>query len=266
MGLLRVLLVRAAEADVRPDSDQRGPVIGQRGLDRAVDRLQVIAVLDPRGAPAVGLEALQHVLRPGHLGGAVELDPVVVIQHDEPSEAEMAGEARALRRDALLQIPVRRDDERPVVDDLVPWAIELPCEPALGDRHANGVRQALPERPGRRLDAGREPVLGVTGGLRAPLPEALELLEREVVPREVEQRVQEHRGMAGGEHEPVAVRPVGILGGVAEVAGPEDERHRGGAHRRSGVPGVRLLHAIDGQRPDRGDRELLEGGGHRGES
>ena len=67
----------------------------------------------------------------------------------------MAGQARRLGRDALLEVAVRADPVRPVVDDLVAGPVELGGEPALGDGHADGVGEALAERAGRRLDARR---------------------------------------------------------------------------------------------------------------
>ena len=48
------------------------------------------------------------------------------------------------------------------------------------------------------------------GRARLPLAEALQLLEREVVAGEVQRRVLEDAGVAGGEDEPVAVRPVRV--------------------------------------------------------
>ena len=53
-------------------------------------------------------------------------------------------------------------------------------------------------------------VLGVARGARAPLAELPEVVELEPVPGEVEHRVEQHRRVAGGEHEPVAVGPVGV--------------------------------------------------------
>src|SRR3546814_16225814 len=37
VGRRRALLVRRAKADDRPARDQRGPVVGERGVDRAAD-------------------------------------------------------------------------------------------------------------------------------------------------------------------------------------------------------------------------------------
>ena len=60
-----------------------------------------------------------------------------------------------------------------VVDDRVVRAVELGRQAALGDGHADAVGEALAERPGRRLDAGRQAVLGMAGRDAAPLAERL---------------------------------------------------------------------------------------------
>ena len=206
-----------------------------RASDRSLDGREVVAVLDPCDVPAVGREPLRSVLRPGHVRRAVELDVVVVVEHDELPEPEVAGEARGLRGDALLEVAVRGDDVRPVVDQLVARPVELVGEPPLRDGHAHGVGEALAERAGRRLDARREAVLRVARRPRAPLPELLELLEPEVVAGEVEERVQEHRGVARGQDEPVAVRPVGC--GRARGAGSGSTGRRPSARRPSARPG-----------------------------
>ena len=264
--LLGVLAVRAAEADVGPDRDQARPVVGPGLLDRRRDRLHVVAVLDPRRVPAVGLEPGDDVLGPGHRGRPVELDVVVVVQGDELAQAEMAGEARRLRRDPLLEVAVGAEGVRPVVDDVMAVAVELGPEARLGDRHPDRVREALAERAGRRLDARGQAVLGVAGRPGAPLAERLQVLERHVVAGQVEEGVQEHRGVAGRQDEAVAVRPVRVGRGVPEEPRPEGVGHRRRAHRGARMAGVRLLDAIDREGPDRVDREAVEGlgGGRHG--
>jgi hypothetical protein len=74
-----------------------------------------------------------------------------------------------------------------VVDDLVPVAVELEAQPPLGDGHAHGVREALAERAGRRLDPGGQPRLRVTRRPRPPLAEVHQLVERQVIAGQVEQ-------------------------------------------------------------------------------
>ena len=94
--------------------------------------------------------------------------------------------------------------------------VELLGQQPLGDRHADRVADALAQRAGGGLDARRVAPLGMARRPRAPLAERLEVVEREVVPAEVEQGILQHRGVAAGEHEPVAVGPVGIGGIVPE--------------------------------------------------
>ena len=189
MRLLRILLVRAAEADMRPDGDQARSVVGSGGFDRRGDGLDIVAVRDTLGVPAVGIEAGRHVLRPGHPGGPVQLDQVVVVEHHEPAQTQVAGQAGRLGRDALLEIAVGRDDVGPVIDDRPVGSVlvELGGQAPLSDGHADRVRESLAERSGGGLHAGRQAVLRMTGRDAAPLPEALQVLHRDVVPGQVQQ-------------------------------------------------------------------------------
>ena len=105
---------------------------------------------------------------------------------------------------------------------------------------------------------GVRPCSGWPGRARAPLAELLEIVEGEVVPGQVQERVQEHARVAGGEHEPVAIGPVGLAGCVLEEPGPDDVGHRRRAHRGARVAGVGLLDAVDRQGANGVDRQLIE--------
>ncbi len=234
--LLRVLAVRAAEADVGLDGDDRRPRVLAGGLDRTRDRLDVVAVLDALGVPRIGGEPGEDILGPGHLRRPIELDAVVVVEGNELAEPEVPRERSRLGRDPLLEVPVGAERVGPVVDDVVAGPVELEGQPTLGDRHADGIREALAERPGRRLDARRQPELGMARGLRAPLTERLEVVERHVVAGQMKERVEEHRGVPGRKDEAVAIGPVGARRRVAEEPCPERVRHRCGAHGRARVP------------------------------
>src|SRR5437867_3472182 len=72
---------------------------------------------------------------------------------------------------------------------------------------------------------------------------------------QVEKGVQEHRAMTCGEHEAVAVRPVGIPRVEAQVLRKEIEGIIGGPHRQAGVAGPGLLDGVDGQRLEGVDRQ-----------
>ena len=258
MGLGGPLPVGAAVADDGADDDQGRPVLlGLGRLDGGLEPLEVVAVLHAQHAPAVGLEALADVLGEGEGGGAVDRDLVVVVEDLEPAELEMAGEGAGLVRHAFHHLAVAGVDPDPVVEEGEAVAVEALGAHALGDRHADRVADPLAERTGGHLDAAGQLVLRVAGGLGAELAEALQLLDGQAVAGEVEERVEQGRGMAAGEDEAVAVRPVGVVRVVPQEARPDQVGERRLAHRRAGVPRLRRLDHVDGEEPDGVDGELV---------
>ena len=67
--------------------------------------------------------------------------------------------------------------------------------------------------------------------------------------------------MAVGQHEPVAVGPVGLGGVVAHDPGEQDVGQRGQGHRRAGVAGVGGPGGVHGQSPDDVHSQLVETAG-----
>ena len=188
----------------RPRARRRSPPRSRRR--RCRPRPAARASHRPRTAPSTSsLNA--HRRRP------VELDAVVVVERRRACRGG-GGRRASSASDATpsCRSPSRAMHVRPVVDDVVAGSVELRGEPALGDRHADRVARG-PGRAGR--SSPRRPASGrtrVARRVRAPLAERLEVLERDVVAGEVEQRVQQHRRVPGGEDEPVAVRPVRVVG------------------------------------------------------
>ena len=111
---------------------------------------------------------------------------------------------------------------------------ELGREHALGERHADRRAEALAERSGGRLDARRHEAFGMPRRLRVELAEALQLVDRDALDAgEVQERVEQHRAVAGGEHEAVAVGPARIGGVVFQELREQHRRDVGGAHRQA---------------------------------
>lgn len=69
----------------------------------------------------------------------------------------------------------------------------------------------------------------MTRGDRADLSELLEVVERDLVAREVEHDVLQGAGVSVGQDESVSVEPLGVLGREVHVSGPEDVSGRGHA-------------------------------------
>ena len=159
----------------------------------------------------------------------------------------MPGERDRLVRNAFHQVAVGAEHIGVVVDDVA----ELRREVALGDRHADRVAEPLAERAGGGLDAGRLEILRMPWCVRAELAEVLDLIDRHrLVAEEIEHRIEQHRAVAGREHEAVAVRPLRIGRIEFQELGEQHGRDVGRAHRQAGMPGLRLLHRIHRQRPD----------------
>ena len=90
-----------------------------------------------------------------------------------------------------------------------------------------------------------------------PLSEPLQIVHRDVVSGQEEQAVQQRAGITGRQYEPIAIEPLRILRIVPEVTRPEHVRHRRGTHRHARMSGVRPLHDINRQHPDRVDADLI---------
>ena len=197
--------------------------------------------------PAVGAEARRSVVTEPAVHRAVDADAVVVVERDQLVQAQRAGQRTGFVADAFHQAAVAQEDIAVVVDHPTVGPVELVGQQLLGQGHANRIAQALAQGAGGGLDAGREVHLGVAWGLAVQLAELLQLSQRQGIAGQVQQGIQQHRGMAVAQHEAVAVAPLRVNGVVAQVLAPQGHSHLGHAHRRARVARVGLLHAVHGQ-------------------
>ncbi len=85
----------------------------------------------------------------------------------------------------------------------------------------------------------------MTGRLRAPLPEVFQFIERKIVAGQVQQRVDQHRTVAGREQKAISIFPLGIVRVVSQKTRPKHVSHRRCAERQSGMAGVCLLNGVE---------------------
>ena len=232
---------------------------GDHGRDRLLRRpayrggdLAVIVAVDRLDGPAGRLEAQHLVAGLGDGRRAVDGGVVVVEQHGQLGELQTAGEADRLLADALHQAAVAGDDPGAVIDQVVAVA---GVHRTLGHGQPDGGGDALAQRAGGDLDARGVAVLWVAGGVAAPLTEVADLVHRHGLEAgQVQQTVDQHRGVAGRQHEAVAVGPVRLVRVVAQELRPQHGGHVGQAHRGALVAG---LGGVDGVH-----REDADGVGH----
>ncbi len=157
----------------------------------------------------------------------------------------MAGEIDRLVADPFHQAAVAGDDIGAMVDDRL---AETGVGEALGDRHADGCRQPLAERAGRRLDAGRVLILRMPRRHGAELTKVLEVLDLDPgIADEITERIEQHRAVAGRKHEAVAVGPTRIGGVEFQEGAKKHARDIGHAHRHAGMAGLGPVHGVHRQ-------------------
>jgi hypothetical protein len=131
------------------------------------------------------------------------------------------------------------------------------CKHPFRKGHSHSVPEALPEGTRRRLHTGSEPMLGVTRRQAAELTKPPDLLDRKIVARQVEERVEEHRPVPAREDKPVSIRPVGTRRIESEDLGEEHHADLRASKRQSDVPRSRLPDGVHRQSTNRPDGQLL---------
>ena len=208
--------------------------------------------------PAVGREARGDVLGEADRRRAGEGDRVAVVEHDQLAQPQVAGQRAGFGLHAFDHVAVAREHIGVVVDDLVAGPVVAHGQVGFGQRHADRIGDALAEWARGRLDPLGQMAFRVPRSQAAPLAEALDLLQRQVIAGQVEQRVEQHRPVARGQDEAVAVRPRRVRRVVAQEAGPEDVGHRRRAHGEARMAGVGMLDGVHGQEADGVDRQVIE--------
>ena len=213
---------RHALAGQRAQHDRLGLAgAGARRLERADDAGDVVAV-----DLGVSQPKARHFSATGSMSrtiGAVGLDAVAVDERDKVVEAEVAAGHRRLPGRSLLHLAVGELDE-----DARRRAVEPEAE-----RLADALAEAVAERAADDLDARRRverahreaAAVGAVGG---------ELRDRQD-PGLGQRRPERDRVVAGREQEAVALRPVEIVGVVAQLVEVERGEEVGDAEALADV-------------------------------
>ena len=158
----------------------------------------------------------------------------------------MAGEAGGLGGVAFHHAAVAADHEDAALLDVRLVEADAGRELLGGDRHADRGTETAAQRTGRDIDALGVAEFRMARSQAAPLAEILQLVHGEAVVEEVEERIDQHGAVTGGEHEAVASDPGRVGRIVAEVLRPEDHGEIGVAHGHAGMPGLGLLNRFGG--------------------
>ena len=252
-------LVRRAEADNRAaDNQGRFVLHALRFLNRFFHRLRIVAVDLVHHVPVVGLEAFCRVVGEPALGFPVDGDAVVIVEANQLAEPQGARQGADLMGNPLHQAAVTHKHVGVVIDNLVVRLVELCRQRTLGNRQPDRICQPLTERPGGGFHARRIANLRVPRGFGVQLAEVFQLLKRQIVTGQVQQAVEQHRGVAVGENKAVTVVPGGIVRVVLQEVVPQHFGNIGHAHRCAGMARIGFLHGIHAEGAD-GIGELFTG-------
>ena len=213
----------------------------------AIHRVDVVAVDVADDVPAIGFESSRSIVGEPAVDVAVDGDAVVVVERDDLRELPGAGQRTRFVGNAFHHAAVAHEDVAVVIDDRETLAIELGGQQPFGQSEPHGVADALSERTGGRFDARRMAVFRMSRRLAVQLAEAFEFVERQIVARQMQQSVKQHRAVAIGQHESVTVGPFRIGRIMFEVAVPQGDRDFSHAHRSARMPRIGGLYCIHGQ-------------------
>ena len=260
MDLAGVLLVGGRPADDGAQGDDGRPVRFSLGCSQCVVEtvhvLAVFAAFSPvhaLGVPAIGFVARQDVLGEGDVRVVFDGDVVLVVDHHEVAQFLVAGQGRGLRGHAFLQVAVGRDHPDGVVERAGAGrgiGVEHSAQAALRVGKTDCGGQALAQRASGDLDAVGVAVFGVAGGLGAPGPQGLEVIQFQAVAGEEQLDVERQRRMSGGEDKTVTANPVRVSRIVAHHLLEQQIRRRSQAHGGTGVTIANLLNGVGGQDAD----------------
>src|SRR5689334_5872601 len=100
----------------------------------------------------------------------------------------------------------------------MPRLIEFRGKMGRGNCHTHTLTKALPQRTSSHFDAGGESIFRVTRCDTPKLTEVFDVIKRHIIPRQMQQRIQEHRSMPTRKDEAVTSHPFGIAWIMSQVA------------------------------------------------
>ena len=248
VAIMAAAQVGRAVTDDGLGADQGGLVIDRPGfVNGLVDGSRIMTVYIANHVPAIGLETLGCIVGEPAFDVAVDRNTVVVPEGRQLAQPQGSGQRTGFVGDTFHHAAITHKHKGVVVDDVVAVTVELTGHHLFGNRHADGIGDALPQRASGGLHTWRIAILGMTRGFGMQLTEVLQIVDGQVVTGQVQQRVDQHGAMTVGQDEPVAIDPLRVAGVVVHVVVPQHFGNVGHAHGRTGVTGFGFLYGVHAQ-------------------
>ncbi len=238
--------------------------LGARRLDGRSNGIAVVAINRRNHLPAVGLETFRGVVAEPAFHFAIDGNAVVIVESNQLAQTQGSRQRADFVGDAFHHATVAEEGVGVVIDHVVAVAVKLGRQDFFGRCHAHGVGNALPQWASGGFYTGCIAVFGVAGSFAVQLTEVLQIVDRQLITAEVQQRVNQHGAVTIRQHKAVAVGPVRVGRIVLEIVPPQHFCNVRHSHWRTGVTGVGFLDGVHAQGTDsvgkvaaRGHRELL---------
>ena len=237
---------RCAKTDHRAAPDQ-GWFAGFLlcGGDGLGDGVHVMSV-NRQNLPTICFKTARGIFRDSKVGAAINRDAIVIEQNDQAIKLHMSGHRCSFVADPFHQAAITGNHIGIVINKI---GAECGGEVAFSHRHANRIGKPLAERAGGRFNAAGMTKFRVTGGDRAKLAEIFDLRARHIgISGQIQERIDQHRPMPGGQHKAVTVGPVRVRRIEIQVIGKQNSGCIGHPHRHARMAGFCRFNGIHCQR------------------
>ncbi|CAK6470916.1 hypothetical protein PSEG_05568 [Pseudomonas sp. Nvir] len=193
MGVVGTGFVRRTETN-DGFAHQQGRFVGNctRFFYCAFDGVSVVTVNAAHHVPAVGFKAFRGIVGEPAFNVAVDGDAVVIIEGHQFAQFQSTGQGAHFVRNAFHHAAVAHESVGEVVNDIVARTVELRGQRFFRDSHAHGVGNPLAQRAGGGFHTGGVADFRVARRPGVQLTEVFQLFDRQIVPGEVQQAVNQH--------------------------------------------------------------------------
>src|SRR5438874_2375059 len=217
MGFRRSLNLRNPfPCDGVNDEELRFPVLALFRDVTGIEEFLHVVDLDFLRIESVGLITFSRVFTLRLLGHGIERDGVRIVNQNQIIETEMGRERACFRGHAFLETTITRQTKNMLIENAMVAGVEMRGRHFCRHCHTNRVANALPQRASRTLDSRRFKKFWMSRRFRMQLTKIFDVLDRNVVPAQVQPGIQKHAAVSGGKNEIVAIDPAGLIWIVSE--------------------------------------------------
>ena len=198
------------------DDELRFPVVALFRDVTGIEKFLHVVALNFLHIESVGRITSSRVFALRLLCHGIERDGVGIVNQNQIIETEMGRERACFRGHAFLETTITRQTKNMLIENAMVAGVEMRGRHFCRHCHTNRVANALPQRASRTLDSRRFKKFWMSRRFRMQLTKIFDVLDRNVVPAQVQPGIQKHAAVSGGKNEIVAINPARLFRIVPE--------------------------------------------------